>query len=194
MFSTVLMRFVWHWLIIVCAIYGENGVYISRRTTARGPIQSAMDAVSKPELGNFPVLAHDRSTHSSLTCTLAWQCRAHGPNGLYWICLSVGLVFIKSFNTYYYLYTVKWRCSQSRLFVYIQPLLNILCGPQIKNPRSLKSGLGLCFMPILNTFKHNVHNRVFLYIYSRISKKLADVWRFSPQVPTLPYTRKFIII
>jgi hypothetical protein len=127
-------------------------------------------------------------------CTLAWQCRAYGPDGLYWICLSVGLVFIKSLNTYYYRYTVKWRCSQSRVFVYIQPPLNISCGPQIKNPRSPKSGLGLCFMPILNTFKHNVHNRVFLYIYSRIPKTLVDGWRFSPQVPPLPYTRKFIII
>jgi hypothetical protein len=127
-------------------------------------------------------------------CTLAWQCLAYGPDGLYWICLSVGLVFIKSLNTYYYRYTVKWRCSQSRVFVYIQPPLNISCGPQIKNPRSPKSGLGLCFMPILNTFKHNVHNRVFLYIYSRIPKTLVDGWRFSPQVPPLPYTRKFIII
>ena len=57
----------WRWLIMVYAICGQNGLYISRRTTARGPIQSAVDAVSKPELGNFPVLAHDRSTHSSLT-------------------------------------------------------------------------------------------------------------------------------
>ena len=53
----------------------------------------------------------------------------------------------------------------------MQAIPNNLCGPQIKKPRSHKPGLGLDFMLIINTFKHNVHNRVFFYIYSRISKK-----------------------